>query len=780
MFHKKWTNWLICLLLCVSGFLGNWFSIELFFDVDFLLGSFFVMLAILMLGQVQGIVVGLCAATCTFFIWNHPWAIIIMTGEAVFVAFSVTRRNGNLIISDMRYWALIGMPLVYFFYHHVMAIQMQSTLLIMLKQAMNGVFASLLATIAFLLIKQVKNSRQQQVNYFQAIFVTMVSLVLLPAMLFLAIGMRLYLAQENAALVEKVSYTSDIAQKRMASWIRENLQTVRTLSTLAGNPDITPIAAIQHHVETLKDASPDFFRMGIIDKFSRSIAYSPLEIDGRSTLGVDFSDRPYIPLMKSKKAPYITDVVMGKFGNPIPIVLLLSPVVVNGEYMGYASGVIDISEITEMLIRQVAQANVNLTLVDGNWKVIASTLADLKTLNPFVRPYTRNDAYRSDESFHWIPDPQAGTSIMQRWRASLLVKTAPVSPDCNWKVIVEAPLLPLVEKISLFSIKGMGLFALVTFIAVVLSHLFSKGFVSVITVLQDVTKSLPERLAEEVSITWPESRIIELDALCHNFSDMAQALTASFHEQKNLNEILEKRVQERTEALDELSQSREQLRILASRLQSAREEERIGIAREIHDVLAQELTRLKLDLVWLQRRLTKAGNGIEKESLLERISEMGLIADTAIGSVQKIATELRPAVLDSLGLCAAIEWQTRDFQKRSGIICRADIPGDEPIIDREAATAIFRILQESLTNVLRHAGATRVDIRLRQEEDHLVFEVQDNGCGIAPEAISNQMSIGVTGMRERALLLGGRFTIQSRPGMGTVIEVHLPLAHKRI
>jgi PAS domain S-box-containing protein len=235
-------------------------------------------------------------------------------------------------------------------------------------------------------------------------------------------------------------------------------------------------------------------------------------------------------------------------------------------------------------------------------------------------------------------------------------------------------------------------------------------------------------------------------------------------------------ITDRKRAEEELRASHEQLRALAARLQDAREEEGTRIAREIHDVLAQELTRLKIDLVWLQSRLAKSGKAARPEVLLDRVAEMSQMADVAIHCVQKIATELRPAVLDSLGLGAAVEWHVRDFQTRSGIQCHAQVPEEEQPVDRAFATAVFRILQESLTNVLRHARATWVHVLLRQECDRLLLQVRDNGCGIAPETLSNPLSIGLAGMRERTLLLGGQFEISSRPGTGTTIEVRFPLS----
>ena len=233
-------------------------------------------------------------------------------------------------------------------------------------------------------------------------------------------------------------------------------------------------------------------------------------------------------------------------------------------------------------------------------------------------------------------------------------------------------------------------------------------------------------------------------------------------------------ISERKRAEEELRASREQLRAIAAGSQAAREEERTKIAREIHDLLAQELTRLKIDIVWVEQDFAKHRNITHPETLLGRLSEMRHSVDAAIDCVQGIATDLRPVVLDSLGLCATIEWQARNFQSRTGILCLADVPAEEIVEDSDTATAIFRILQETLTNVSRHSKATQVNILLQIETGQVVMRVYDNGCGISLDTINNPMSIGLAGMRERAQLLGGQFEIKRRPGSGTQIEVRIP------
>jgi PAS domain S-box-containing protein len=223
----------------------------------------------------------------------------------------------------------------------------------------------------------------------------------------------------------------------------------------------------------------------------------------------------------------------------------------------------------------------------------------------------------------------------------------------------------------------------------------------------------------------------------------------------------------------ELRASARQLRALAARLQRAREEERIRISREIHDHLGQQLTCLAMDLGWLTRRALRDPAPAD---ILERLRAMSLMLDDTMEAVRQVATELRPGVLDDLGLRDAVEWQAREFQRRSGVEVRVDAPDDGLPVDGEHATALFRCFQEILTNVSRHAGARRVDARLEHGADALVLVVADDGQGITAEQASSPSSLGLLGMRERVEMLGGALRIAGAAGRGTTVTIRVPLA----
>ncbi|MBI3043072.1 MAG: response regulator [Betaproteobacteria bacterium] len=223
-----------------------------------------------------------------------------------------------------------------------------------------------------------------------------------------------------------------------------------------------------------------------------------------------------------------------------------------------------------------------------------------------------------------------------------------------------------------------------------------------------------------------------------------------------------------------LRESEEKLRALAVHLQTVREEEQIRISREIHDQLGQTLTGLKMDLTWLAGRLPA-----DQGPLKEKTESMFGLIDNTIHSVRRIASGMRPEALDEAGLAAAIGWQARDFQLRTGIRCKVDLPQDSNGLDPDRATAVFRIFQEVLTNVARHANATRVDVAMRLDADRLALEVRDNGKGIPGADIHSPKSLGLLGMRERALPFDGRIEISSAPGEGTQVMVSIPLYQDR-
>ena len=232
-------------------------------------------------------------------------------------------------------------------------------------------------------------------------------------------------------------------------------------------------------------------------------------------------------------------------------------------------------------------------------------------------------------------------------------------------------------------------------------------------------------------------------------------------------------ITEQKKAEEELRKSQKELRELSAHLQSVREMERTSIAREIHDELGQLLTALKMDLSLLHESLPQNIKSVD-----DKIESMTNLIDEIIESVQKISSKLRPGILDVLGLNAAIEWLTKEFHNRTGIICETVLDFDDSNINHDYSTTIFRIIQETLTNVTRHSQATAVNIKLKEKNEKLLLIIEDNGVGIKEDQISGSQSFGLLGIRERMYSVEGEVKISGFPGKGTTVTVSAPIKRK--
>jgi PAS domain S-box-containing protein len=228
---------------------------------------------------------------------------------------------------------------------------------------------------------------------------------------------------------------------------------------------------------------------------------------------------------------------------------------------------------------------------------------------------------------------------------------------------------------------------------------------------------------------------------------------------------------ESRQAAADLKKSHEQLRSLAAHLQSIREEERANISREIHDELGQSLIALKMVLSATTAKLSTTRKNKE---IAGKLNEAAGLVSSTLESVKQICTDLRPTLLDHIGLGAAMEWQCEQFQERTGVECGVDVESD--IFKGDTAVALFRVFQEALTNVTKHSEATKVEAKLKKENGNIVLEIHDNGVGLTGDQISKRHSFGLLGMRERLYPFGGMISIEGKKQRGTTLTAIIPVA----
>ncbi len=267
----------------------------------------------------------------------------------------------------------------------------------------------------------------------------------------------------------------------------------------------------------------------------------------------------------------------------------------------------------------------------------------------------------------------------------------------------------------------------------------------------------------EILLKAKDKKIIPVEINSHLFLFKEKLTILSIARDITERKIVEEKLKRNAKLLKELS----------AHLQSVREEERTLIAREIHDELGQTLTALKIKLTLLLKKIPE-----ELPNLKNNLENSIKLIDTSVENVQRISAKLRPDILDELGLLAAIEWQVSEFEKMTEIKCSLVLPKEEIVTDKIRETAVFRILQEALTNIARHSGADRVQVYLFSTPTKIILEVRDNGRGISNEQIKDVNSLGIHGMEERVSILGGSFLIEGFPGRGTVVRIEMPLKDK--
>ena len=415
-------------------------------------------------------------------------------------------------------------------------------------------------------------------------------------------------------------------------------------------------------------------------------------------------------------------------------------------------------------------------MLNGRWASILSLPVNRATLVLLQYPDTSNDVLAPDatvtiidrdgtivsrwpKSGSWPGRKARGTDLLnmsrrQREGIAEAVGVDGVSrqygftmlPELGWYIYAGIPTSSVMEEVRQTFVRGIAGGIIILIVIIIVATMLSRAIERPVAALSRAAEGAAAGAYSQVAEEGPR----EIAQLANTFNAM---------------------LRRRLESERKLQEDERELKALSERMLLVQEEERTRIARELHDDLGQALTALKMDVGGLLAMTPPSASG---EPLRKRIMST---LDETVTAVQRISSELRPSVLDDLGLAAAIEAEAARFEQRTGIECELSLP-DEPAlrVDGAAATAIYRIVQEALTNVSRHANASRVELRLRQRAEELLLEIRDDGRGITAAEVDNAFSLGLIGIRERAGFAGGTVRIEGIAGRGTIVSVRIPLA----
>jgi PAS domain S-box-containing protein len=530
------------ILFGLAGFAGNWFKFEIFFNFDLLFGSFFVMLALLRCGLGASLGAAVIAGSCTWIVWGHPWALVTFSIETLVVGWLMRRRRGDLPTYDVVFWLFGGSLLVFLFYHLVMGIPRPATLLIALKQSINGVSNALLAQIASLVIDAVSRRQERLPSLRQYLLTSMLAMILFPALFYAVIDVNNSVRHDRELAIAQVRTYSNLLRNSLSRWIGERHATVVALAQRIHDPALEAPAILQQRVETAKASAPFFAWLGVMDHRGKAVAVASLN-DGTGSPwgGVDFSLRPYLNAQGEMGATQATELFPGRSGASPPVVALSAPIAGNGRYRGYCAGAIPLSRIEQVLRSRSGELPLQAMLVNGSGKLVASTRPGLELMEPVVVPDGEVLPVVAGVS-QWLPWSRPGVSAMQRWRDSYFYIDQPLDGVLPWTLHVEVPLTQLLDNVNRETTTPLTFLALLIVLATIVAQLLSARVARTLIQLCEVTRRLPQRLAAHETTLWPESSVLEIDALVGNFRQTAEALGSSLEQQRRLNDSLAERI----------------------------------------------------------------------------------------------------------------------------------------------------------------------------------------------------------------------------------------------
>ncbi|NJD39789.1 MAG: response regulator [Geobacter sp.] len=546
-------NLLIGLGFGLAGFALNWLKLPLFFGVDLLFGSIAALVVLQLFGPLAGIPAALIAASATWFIWQHPWAMLIFTVEVVAVHLLMQRRSFGLLPADCLYWVGLAPALIWLLYGGVMDFESSAVWVIVLKQGVNGVLNALLAQgICLLPLVAQRAARPHKPTVRQLLFTGVASLVLIPAVGYAWYNLTRSFEQDLQAVQQNaIRFSRVVARSTLNLWFQARQQQVTDLAGVLPDPAQAVPQQLQSQLERLKQGRQCVSRHIVVDRNGITRAFTPaFDEKGRSTIGIDMSDRPYLQKIRQPPFRSAVEFYVGRIGLPGPRLSVAAPIQSGGRYQGALITVFNLDDLQVLAGQLVEKRPITLTLLDPQRRVVFSTGKGWQPLQQFHLPTDGTLQTLQDGLQLWNPSPRPGTGALKRRLDSFYYREESLDSLPGWSLAMQWSLKSVLLEAS-NRVTGTLLFVAPLLLAgLLLSHWLAGRFSRVVEQLVEVTRSLPQRVLQGEPVNWPSAPIYEMEGLAANFQQMAVSLQHQSLELQRLNEQLEERVQERSTLLD--------------------------------------------------------------------------------------------------------------------------------------------------------------------------------------------------------------------------------------
>lgn len=523
-------------VLAALGIAGNFMSLSLALGVEFFFGSIAVLLALRIFGLGWGLLSAVAAAGCTLFL-RQPLSFPVFMLEALFVGYFLKRRGETIIIPGVIFWVCIGFPAIWLFNIKALGVDFQIALLISLKAAVNGIFNALAANMLYTHLPLDKwagidrePNKGNPASLRQLLFNVLISIVLFPALILMAVDNQREQAdmQKEIEIIIETSSTQIIDNLNI--WKQDHLGALAELASLAARDDLTT-EELQVSAAILRMSHSDIIRVHIDDAEGTSRVFSPdVDENGKPAVGLNFSDRDYYRELKETWQPVVSDVFMGRVGNPVPIATLGIPVIVQNRFAGYVIASLDLSHFSDLLQVNSRRNELEATIVDSKGKVVASTRSEISPTRVFDRKEGGRKAVFGNNIFHWIPGSSGRQPGLVRWQESFYITEKPVGSYTDWTLVTEVSMAPFLQEAMDTNIKNMTGILVLAILALIFADVICRGLVGPVSSLAGVTTNLPEKILHGQAVAWPLSSLAEMTSLVDNFKSMAATLRENFSE----------------------------------------------------------------------------------------------------------------------------------------------------------------------------------------------------------------------------------------------------------
>ena len=718
-----WRMSLLAALFAALGLAGNLVRLPLAFNIDFIFGSISTLAATLLLGRGWGVACAVLASLYTYFLWNHPYAILIFAAEALWVGTALRRGQRNLALADTLFWLLGGTPLVLLFYGGVQHLGAQMTLAMALKQGINGIMNALVAGIAVRYLplgRWLGLRRSGRFPFAAVIFDFSLICLLVPAVGLIFAISRKTIALEEEKVVSQLTTVSTERAAALQAWMAGQLRSAQAIAAAGAEFGVAPSPALQAELRRIKDLSPEFHNLILADAQARSVGFfPPRNAAGGSNLGLDFSDHDYVQRLRSSLRPVVSEVFVGSRAVFQPIFTVSAPLVRDGRLLGYGTGAVDLDRLRGALAGTATGQSPFLTLVDARGHVVASTEPGRQAMEPWLEPGGSRSEWISGQVFRRLPRLRPNISVMDAWRRARYTIRTPVA-GTDWVLVAELPGEPLRRRGFAIATGGLAALAGLYLAAVGLALAGARFLGRAAEQLAEFSRDLPARIEAGEQLAWPETRFEEIAALTAHFTATAEALGGRI---QALKVETERRV------------AGERALIQQARLASMGE--MIGhIAHQWRQPLnALGMVLINLEDAWHYGQFSE-------EQLHQSVARADRLIQNMSTTINDFRDFFRPDKAPT-GFSArrqaraAVALVEASFQQ-NGIALVLEDGDDPPTLGypNEYSQVLLNLLANSKAAILERGGpGGRVRIGLDRSGGDCRLTVADNGGGVAPELL---------------------------------------------